>query len=257
MLRPHRTRCGYAAQALALACGGALWDTRDGIIASYKSEEVTHGAALVFGGDDAMSMGSRTRVVLSNAGNVIVHATHAITFAILEDFGIASKNARRFFANPDYAAFARGTITGDEFYRQIVDFHVRCRLDKRQVRMAHDAHIYDADPGVIAALAHVTVPLMIATDTNAWQTDRVQQLVDLERLARRTFRSDQLGALKQDAGTFERIAAEIGEEPSRILLIDDSANKIARAKRAGFDAVQFRDVRQLVAELQVRHVFAP
>lgn len=204
-----------------------------------------------------MSTEPLTRVVLSDIGNMIVRATHAITFAILEDLGIAPKDARRFFANPAYVEFACGTIDGHEFARQIVDFHVRCRLDERQVRMAHDAHIYDVDPGVLAALSRVTVPLMLATDTNAWQADRVQQLVDVERLARRVFRSDHLGALKEHAGTFERIAADIGEDPARVLFIDDSAHKIARAKRVGFDTVQFRDARQLVAELQVRHMLAP
>ena len=203
-----------------------------------------------------MSTEPFTRVVLSDIGNVIVRATHAITFAILEDLGVASKDARRFFANPAYVEFACGTIDGHEFARQIADFHVRGRLDERQVRMAHDAHIYDADVGVLTALSRVTVPLMVATDTNAWQADRVQQLVDIARLARRVFRSDQLGALKEHAGTFERIASDIGEDPSRILFIDDSAHKIARAKRVGFDTVQFRDVQQLVAALQVRHVLA-
>lgn len=204
-----------------------------------------------------MSTKPLTCVVLSDIGNVLVRSTHAITFAILEDLGIAPKDARRFFANPAYVEFACGTIDGHEFARQIVDFHVRCRLDERRVRMAHDAHIYDADVGVLAALSRVTVPLMLATDTNAWQADRVQQLVDVERLARRMFRSDHLGTLKEHAGTFERIAADIGEDPSHILFIDDSSNKIARAKRAGFDTVQFRDAQQLVAELQVRRVLAP
>jgi HAD superfamily hydrolase (TIGR01509 family) len=202
-----------------------------------------------------MSTRPLTRVVLADMGNVVVRATHAITHAILEDLGIAPEAARRFFANPAYTEFACGTIDGHEFAWQVTEVHLRCRLDERYVRIAHDAHIYALDEAVRDVLARVTVPLMIATDTNAWQTERTSQLVDMGQLARRVFRSDELGSLKRDPGTFERIAEAIGEEPRRICFIDDSAQNIARAARAGFDAVQFTDASALVAALRARRIW--
>lgn len=203
-----------------------------------------------------MSMEPFTRVVLADIGNVLVRATHAITHAILEDLGVSPEAARRFFANPAYVEFACGEIDGHEFARQIVDFHVRCRLDERHVRMAHDAHIYAVDEAVCSVLlTRVMVPLMIATDTNAWQTHRVNELMPLDDVAARIFRSDELGSLKRDPGTFERIAEAIGEEPRRICFVDDNAKNVARATRAGLDAVRFTDAPALLAALRARRIW--
>lgn len=202
-----------------------------------------------------MSVRPLTRVVLADMGNVVVRATHAITRAILEDLGVAPDAARRFFTNPAYTEFARGAIDGREFTCQVVELHLRHRLDERSVRIAHDAHIYAADDAVCAVLARVTVPVMVATDTNVWQTERMQQLVDMGQLARRVFRSDELGALKRELGTFERIAHEIGEEPRRICFIDDNVKNIARAAQAGFDTVRFTDAPDLIAALRARRIW--
>lgn len=203
-----------------------------------------------------MSVEPLTRVVLADTGNVLVRATHAITHAILEDLGVAPEAARRFFTNSAYTEFACGVIDGHEFARQITDIHVRCQLDERQVRIAHDAHIYAVDEMVSSVLlTRVTVPLMFATDTNAWQTERVNELVLLDGFAARVFRSDVLGSLKCDPGTFERIAEAIGEEPRRVCFIDDDAKNVARAARVGFDVVQFTDAPALLGALRARRIW--
>ncbi|MDP3771524.1 MAG: hypothetical protein Q8R16_04440 [bacterium] len=206
-----------------------------------------------------MSVEPLTRVVLSDIGNVLVRATHAITWAILENLGVSPKDARRFFDNPAYAAFARGEIDGDEFADQTVH-HVHatgCLRDdyRRQIRVAHDAHIYDWDRAVDSVLMRIMVPLMYATDTNAWQMERVKQLGVCIETTNRVFRSDKLGCLKREAGTFDRIAHEIGEEPRRICFVDDDAQNVARAARAGFDTVRFTDAGALVGALQARRIF--
>lgn len=178
-------------------------------------------------------------VVLFDVGNVIVRATHAITHVILEDYGIAPEVARRFFANEDYADFARGKLTGEEFA-----YRTRRRLGSTlaydQIRCAHDAHIYAKDEEVVAmlrALRERGVRLAFATDTNEWQTARERELVNLAAYGR-VFRSHDLGALKVDGGVFERILAELDEEPSHVLFVDDSPEKVARA--AALDMVTHR-----------------
>lgn len=207
-----------------------------------------------------MNVTPLARVVLADIGNVLVRATHEITFAILEDYGVAPRDARQFFTASAYAEFARGIIDDREFserIRELVrDHHVRRRLGEREIRVAHDAHIYAVDEAVSSVLlTRLTVPLMFATDTNVWQTERVRALLTVEAFATRTFSSNELGALKRDPGTFERIAEEIGEEPRRICFIDDNAKNIARATQAGFDAVRFTDAPALVAALRVRHIW--
>lgn len=171
----------------------------------------------------------RIQVILCDIGNVIIRATHEITIAILRDYGIPFSAAVQFYVNDDYPDFARGKITGDEFGKR-----TRRRiggLSVAQIRRAHDAHMYDVDEGTIAildALRDRGITIAFATDTNEWQTARERELVNLAAYGR-AFRSNELGALKADGGVFERILAELGEDPQRVLFVDDSPEKIAMA----------------------------
>lgn len=190
------------------------------------------------------------RIVLFDVGNVIVRATHEITHAILRDLGIPYTTAVRFYVNDDYPNFARGKLTGEEFGQR-----TRRRmggLTAAQIRRAHDAHMYDVDEGTMAALTALRdcgMTLAFATDTNEWQTARERELVDLAAYGR-AFRSNELGALKTDGSVFERIIAELGEEPSRVLFVDDSPEKIAVALALQMQTHWFRDAARLYAELE-------
>lgn len=196
--------------------------------------------------DDAPAI----RVALFDVGNVIVRATHEITHAILRDLGIPYTTAVRFYVNDDYPDFARGKLTGDEFGKR-----TRRRmggLTAAQIRRAHDAHMYDVDEGTTAALDALRgrgMTLAFATDTNEWQTARERELVDLAVYGR-AFRSNELGALKADGGVFERILAELGEDPQHVLFVDDSPEKIAVALALRMQTHWFRDAMRLYAELE-------
>lgn len=192
---------------------------------------------------------SAIRVVLFDVGNVIIRATHEITHAILRDLGIPYTTAVRFYVNDDYPNFARGKLTGEEFGQR-----TRRRmggLTAAQIQRAHDAHMYDVDEGttaVLGALHDRGMTLAFATDTNEWQTARERELVDLTAYGR-AFRSNELGALKADGGVFERILAELGEEPSRVLFVDDSPEKVERAVALGMVTHRFTSSAALRQEL--------
>lgn len=198
----------------------------------------------------------KIQIVLFDVGNVIVRATHAITWAILEDHGIALEVARRFFANEDYTEFARGNIDGSEFAQRLMSEHLRITFPSYlELRVAHDAHIYDVDRGTIMVLDELRrspIALAFATDTNGWQTAREKQLVDLSKWSQLQFRSHDLHALKADDGTFERIVKSIQSSvgPSRpaaqeILFVDDSPEKVARAAALGMPTIRFESAMQL------------
>lgn len=192
------------------------------------------------------------KLVLFDVGNVVIRATHAITWAILEDWGLAPEVARRFFANEDYADFARGRLDGNQFAQRLMEVHLRIDFPSYlELRVAHDAHMYDVDRGTIGVLDSLRareISLAFATDTNPWQTLREAQLVDLRKYGR-VFRSHDLGALKADGGVFERILAELGEEPSRVLFVDDSPEKVERAAALGMVTHRFTSAATLRQEL--------
>ena len=203
------------------------------------------------------------RVVLFDVGNVIVRATHAITHAILEDYGIAPENARRFFTSGDYAEFSRGNTTGEEFVRRFMSEYLRTSVPSSlELRIAHDAHMYGVDMGtieVLNALRRRSIAIAFATNTNAWQTRRERDLVDLSRWSRLQLRSHELHALKRDPGTFERIVEVIQSSigPSRpeareILFVDDLPENVAMAERVGMSAIQFTSAAQIRYALVAR-----
>jgi len=64
--------------------------------------------------------------------------------------------------------------------------------------------------------------------------------------------SFQLGALKPDAKIYLAAAKLAGAGPEEIFFVDDIAEHVTGACAAGFDAVQFTTVPQLVADLRAR-----
>ena len=58
----------------------------------------------------------------------------------------------------------------------------------------------------------------------------------------RTFLSFELGMVKPDADIFERVVAELGVEPERILFLDDNEINVTAAREVGLCATEVRGV---------------
>ncbi|MBI2552375.1 HAD hydrolase-like protein [Candidatus Uhrbacteria bacterium] len=184
--------------------------------------------------------------MLFDVGNVIVRATHAITWAILEDYGIPPDVAVQFFRNEDYADFARGKLTGTEFANRLGSRHLKNSwLGYIELRAAHDAHIYIVDDVVVNlldGLKMVKVPLAFVTTTNKWQTMREMQLIELEKRFGQVVRSHDIGKTKTDEGAWPVILKALhwqDKDPSAILLVDDALANCEAARRAGLQTHQY------------------
>lgn len=189
---------------------------------------------------------SQIKFVLFDVGNVVVRATHEITYAILRDYGIAPEAAQRFYQNKDYADFARGKITSSEFVDRLMGEHLQNKfLGYHELCIAHDAHIYAVDPLVVEVLKELKalrVLLGFVTNTNKWQTLRELQLINLEKEFARVVRSHDIGMIKTDEGAWPAILKKFGcqnEDPSTILLVDDSVVNCEAASRAGLQVHQY------------------
>ncbi|MDO8599206.1 MAG: HAD-IA family hydrolase [bacterium] len=195
-------------------------------------------------------MTTSIQLVLFDVGNVIIRSTHEITHAILRDYGVPYTTAVRYYVNDDYPNFARGRMTGDEFGERTRE-RIGGGLTVEELRYAHDHHMYAVDRGTIDVLRLLRergIARAVATDTNEWQTARERQLVDFRAPHFdnvREFRSNELGALKADGGVFERILAEIDEDPAHVLFVDDSPEKVARAAALGMPTIRFESAAQL------------
>jgi HAD superfamily hydrolase (TIGR01509 family) len=193
--------------------------------------------------------------VVFDVGNVVVKADHAICHMYLEARGVHPDNAENFFKNQDYREFSRGNISAVEFHEALVRKYLKCPLPYDNVVAAHDAHIYGVEQGVIGILSSLKQGrLAFLTDTNPWQMRRVGELVDLEQYTDRIFCSHEMHKIKTDPGCFHYVAAQLMSNPEKILLVDDSSEKVEAARKSCWQAIKFEYCAQLEKELQARYI---
>lgn len=191
--------------------------------------------------------------IMFDVGNVILKADHRITHDILKKYGVPEENTQNFYNNPDYMEFSRGRISGNDFYRSIVEKHVKFQLTYEQVVKAHDNHIYEVDSEVLDIVSRLS-DIAVLTNTNEWQTLREKELVDLGKYSKKILRSHEMGMLKTDEGCFEKVIKELGIEPDKIIFIDDNRDNIEMAGSAGIECILFTDAKSLEKELKSKRI---
>lgn len=181
-----------------------------------------------------------TSAILFDVGNVILRSTHAITHAILWELGVRPNKAALFFQGPHYAGFARGQISDATFADAVRHALEAPHLTDRDIRKAHDAHIYMVDIRIASILEHLhhdsDCPIAFATTTNEWQTARERELIDLAGRFGPVFRSHEVGCTKTDPDAWGIILEKVGwahRDPATILLVDDSRESCSAAHKAG------------------------
>lgn len=195
-------------------------------------------------------------ILLFDVGNVIVEADHEITHRKLQDYGVPRDKAQLFFKNEEYADFGRGKISGEIFYKALIEKYLGLRLGYEQVKDAHDSHLHGIDQDVVAILDRISKSqLAFATDTNEWQTERERQLIDLRVYSDKIFRSNEIHMLKTDDAFFPHIVNQLQTEAGEITLIDDNLENILKAQAHGIQTIQFSNAGQLLTELERKGLF--
>jgi putative hydrolase of the HAD superfamily len=189
-------------------------------------------------------------------GNVLVTFTvERMCRQMAEASGIEPAEVRRaVFEGRLEADYELGRITARDFYEGF------CRATGS--RPEYDALRRAADDifelnlpivPVIAGLYQAGCRLGILSNTCAghWEhcTRRFRMLEELFHVHALSYR---VGAMKPDRAIFQAAARLAGTAPEEIFFTDDVAGHVAGARAAGFDAVQFTSVSDLVAELRRR-----
>ena len=196
-------------------------------------------------------MQSLPRVFLFDVGNVMIEADHAITYKILEDFGVHSSNAEQFYSNTEYLEFNRGNISANDFYRILIEKYLKYSLTYEQVVWAHNQHIYAVSQDVEEILQTLSRHrISFTTDTNEWQTERERELIDLRKYSDSIFRSHEIHMLKIDQGLFPYLLKKLDAKAEEILFIDDSIEKVKIAENYGLLTLLFKDAAQLSNSLK-------
>jgi HAD superfamily hydrolase (TIGR01509 family) len=111
----------------------------------------------------------------------------------------------------------------------------------------------DGTGAVLRELAAAGVPCFLLSDHGREWIDRLLGLHDFFGLFRRRFWSFELGSIKRERVTFERVLAELGApDPAQVVFIDDFPPNIEMARSAGIDAIRFTGAAPLRGELRRR-----
>ena len=118
-----------------------------------------------------------------------------------------------------------------------------------EVAQIYDAQILGPYAGVAAVIAACAVPVAILSNTSAghWGTLLRDPVV---QAAQRRFASFELGVCKPDAAIYQRVAAELGEAPERLLFLDDSGENVEAARANGWQAEFIDPVGDVAAQIR-------
>jgi putative hydrolase of the HAD superfamily len=100
----------------------------------------------------------------------------------------------------------------------------------------------EVDPGMVGLVRRLRgagLPCHLVTNQNDQRASYLLEDLGYAVLFDRLFVSCELGLTKSDDGFYERVVAGLDEDPRRLLVVDDSADHVATARRAGLRAEQW------------------
>jgi len=190
------------------------------------------------------------KAIVFDVGNVVIDADQTITYKLLQGLGIPKEQSELFYTNNAYLEFSRGNISGQDFYKALINNYLKNPLAYEQVVKAHNQHIYGVNEGVIQIIQGLSkYAISFATDTNEWQTAREKEFIDLHLYSKKIFRSHELHKLKVDDGFFNDILKSLNVDPAKVLFIDDDQQKVSMARAQGLEGLVFENYTQLKQSL--------
>jgi HAD superfamily hydrolase (TIGR01509 family) len=140
-----------------------------------------------------------------------------------------------------WPAFERGELTEDEFLSRL--YPTGCPEGAPTPIELRDTIVgsYRFVPGMrelLSALHHEGHALWVLSNYPVW-INHARKKLALDELFTGLIASWQLRARKPELEAYERAAAEIGETPDRLLLIDDRERNCEGARAAGWRALRF------------------
>ena len=192
--------------------------------------------------------------LLFDFGGVLIEISFDRVFARWADLaGVDVELVKsRFQHGEAYQGHERGELAFSAYFQSLRE---ELRIDLTDAQFADGWNqVFGPEFEETVALLPVLrarVPLYLFSNTNAfhfdyWRSRYARALEPFQRM----FISCEMGIRKPHREAFERVAAEIGLPPGRILFFDDTEANIEGARAAGMHAVHVRspeDVRHAVA----------
>jgi epoxide hydrolase-like predicted phosphatase len=158
---------------------------------------------------------------------------------------------RLVFNSPSARQASRGEITAAEHWQNM------CKLlswpEKRVQELQDRFWGGDGlDETLIEFIQSLKPSYTLALLSNNWSDLRLALVNEwqIAELFKEIIISAEVGLVKPDARIYQLTQEKLGIAPKRILLIDDFIENVQAAREAGWQAIQFHNSRQVMAEMQ-------
>jgi putative hydrolase of the HAD superfamily len=190
-------------------------------------------------------MKDRVDALLFDLGRVIidldvarVHAHWAGLAGV--SVGHIDQRAQRVAGSEAFCKHERGEISDAAFFAHLRR-ELEINLTDAQLVDGWNAIFVGEMPGIRRVLSrvHGKLPLYAFSNTNrAHEVHWSTMFADLLASFRKVYVSHEIGARKPDVAAFQRVVADMGVSPSRVLFFDDNAENVAGARACGLLAMQ-------------------
>ncbi len=161
------------------------------------------------------------------------------------------------YGNNLQVAFERGSLTGPEYHRIVMDLFGADVPYEEFFPMYGD--IFTEVPATCALLRRLRTryPLYLLSDTNEIHFGYVKQTVEVLQLFDEFVVSYEVGVLKPDPAIYQEALRRSGLPAEACVFFDDRQENVEGARRVGMHAFRFTSAEQCAADLETLRVVIP
>ncbi|RPI72966.1 MAG: HAD family phosphatase [Ignavibacteriales bacterium] len=197
-------------------------------------------------------------VIVSDLGNVLIPFDYMIAFKKLEkiETGLGQRFLDQYKENYDFhRRFESGLISEDEFLTKLSGF-INDKVDRNTLIDAY-SKIFKVNEDVVSLLPELKkrYRLVLLSNTNIVHQKYAWSEYEFINYFEKLILSHEVGACKPEPKIYKAVEAYTKLPPEEHIFIDDIFEYAEGAKQMGWDAIQFKNYKQLVEELKIRDIF--
>lgn len=193
--------------------------------------------------------------VIFDLAEVLVLGLQSMTGEMAKVFNIPPETVLSGLHGPHMREYNCGRITEDEYWERVLQ-RSGWRGDVKQAKIVLRRHFSGRIPGTAEVLREVAARhrvFLLSDHGREWIADLTPHHEFFKLFEKRFFSFD-LGSMKTDRCTFEKVLAAIGAPAAECLFIDDHRPNIETAASAGIAGIVFTGAPALRSELLARGV---
>ena len=194
-------------------------------------------------------------VIVFDLGNVLIPFDYSRVIKYFNRLkpGVGDKFARMYEENYYiHKDFERGRITREKFLTVMTGWVENVVSPEQFCKIYSD--VFTLNQNVIDLLPNLkkNYKLCLLSNTNEIHEQYGYSHYEFLKTFDKLFLSHKIGAVKPEKEIYKAVEAYTQKPPSEHLFIDDILEYVEGAKNCGWDAIQFKEFENLVAELNMR-----